>query len=100
MADGLCDLDNQRPATHTVRVRQNGRETILELCSAHYQQLRSQQSRTSPFESLLSGSPFGDIFDEDFGKLASNLATPIPREREATNIEEFISENTKEIIQQ
>lgn len=100
MADGLCDLDNQRPATHTVRVRQNGRETTLELCDAHYQQLRQQQSQTSPFDSLFSGSPLGDFFGDDFGQLSSNLGTPLPREREATNIEEFISESTKEIIQQ
>lgn len=100
MADGICDLDNRRSATHTVRVRQNGRETTLELCDAHYQQLRQQQSQTSPFESLFAGSPFGDFFGNDFGQLASNLGTPLPREREATNIGEFVSENTKEIIQQ
>lgn len=100
MADGICDLDDRRPATHTVRVRQNGRETTLELCDVHYRQLRQQQSQTSPFESLFSGSPFGGFFGDDFGQLASNLGTPLPREREATNIGEFVSENTKEIIQQ
>jgi len=100
MADGTCDLDNHRPATHTVRVRQNGRESTLELCDMHYQQLRRQQSQISPFESLFSGSPLDDFFGNDFGQLASTLGTPLPREREATNIEEFISENTKEIIQQ
>jgi ATP-dependent Clp protease ATP-binding subunit ClpC len=100
MADGICDIDNQRPATHTVRVSRNGRETTLELCSAHYNQLRAQQAQTSPFEALFSGNGFGDFFGDDFPSFASQLGTPLPREREATNIEEFISENTKEIIQQ
>lgn len=100
MADGLCDIDESRPATHTVRVRRDGRETTLELCDTHYNQLRQQQSQTSPFESLFSGSGFDNFFGDDFPSLASRLGTPLPREREATNIEEFISENTKEIIQQ
>jgi ATP-dependent Clp protease ATP-binding subunit ClpC len=100
MADGICDIDNKRPATHTVRVRQNGRETTLELCDTHYNQLRDQHSHTSPFESLFLNSGFGDFFGNDFPSLASNLGSPLPREREATNIEEFISESTKEIIQE
>jgi ATP-dependent Clp protease ATP-binding subunit ClpC len=100
MADGICDIDNQRSATHTVRVRQDGREVTLELCDVHYDQLRRQQAQTSPFEALFSGSDFGDFFGDDFPSFASQLGTPLPREREATNIEEFISENTKEIIQQ
>jgi hypothetical protein len=99
MADGICDIDNQRPATHSVRVVQNGRETALELCDTHYDQLRAQQSRTSPFDSLFSGRGFDDFFSDDFPSMASQLGSPLPREREATNIEEFISENTKEIIQ-
>lgn len=100
MADGICDIDKQRPAAHTVRVSRNGSVTTLELCSAHYDQLRSQQAQTSPFEALFSGSGFSDFFGNDFPSFASQLGTPLPREREATNIEEFISENTKEIIQQ
>ena len=100
MADGICDIDKQRPATHTVRVSRNGSETTLELCAAHYNQLRSQQAQTSPFEALFSGSGLNDFFGDDFPSFVSQLGTPLPREREATNIEEFISENTKEIIQQ
>jgi ATP-dependent Clp protease ATP-binding subunit ClpC len=98
MADGICDVDNQRTATHTVRVRRNDSETTLELCDTHYRQLMQSQSQTSPFESLFSG--FGDAFGEDFPSFASQLGYPLPRDREATNIEEYISEHTKEIIQQ
>src|SRR5581483_4484901 len=98
MANGICDIDNQRAATKTVRVRRGGRETTLELCDAHYQQLMRSQSQTSPFDSLFSG--FNDFFGDDFPSLASELGDPLPRDREATNIEEYISEHTKEIIQQ
>src|SRR5690348_13091555 len=98
MADGICDIDKQRTATHTVRVRRNERETTLELCDAHYQQLMRSQTQASPFESLFSG--FGDFFGDDFPSLSSDLGYPLPRDREATNIEEYISEHTKEIIQQ
>src|SRR5882757_4895133 len=100
MANGICDIDKTRPATHTVRVTQNGRESTLELCDTHYQQLQRQQSQTSPFESLFSSSGFTDPFSDDFPGFASQLGSPLPREREATNIEELISEHTKEIIQQ
>ncbi|MDB5181743.1 MAG: ATPase with chaperone, ATP-binding subunit [Candidatus Saccharibacteria bacterium] len=100
MADGICDIDEQRPATHSIRVRQSGREATLELCDVHYEQLRRQQSRTSPFESLFSGSELGSFLGNDFPGFASSLGAPLPRDREATNIEEFISESTKEIIQQ
>ncbi len=100
MADGICDIDRSRPATHTVRLSRNGRETILELCDTHYRQLRSRQAQISPFEALFSGNEFGNFFGDDFPGFASQLGTPLPREREATGIEEFISENTKEIIQQ
>ena len=97
MANGVCDIDNRRPAAHTVKVSRDGREVTLELCSLHYSQLRSQQSQTSPFEALFSSNE--NFFNEDFPSLASQLGTPLPREREATGIEEFISDNTKEIIQ-
>ncbi len=100
MANGLCDIDGTRKATHTVNVRQNGHETTLELCTLHYNQLRAQQTQTSPFESLFSGRGLDDFFSNDFPSLSSELGTPLPRDREATDIEEFISENTKEIIQQ
>jgi ATP-dependent Clp protease ATP-binding subunit ClpC len=100
MADGICDIDNSRPATHTVRVRRDGRETVVELCETHYNQLRSQQDQTSPFESLFSGRGLDNFLGDDFPSFASSLGSPLPRERDAINIEEFISENTKEIIQE
>ncbi|MDB5171107.1 MAG: ATPase with chaperone, ATP-binding subunit [Candidatus Saccharibacteria bacterium] len=99
MANGSCDMNDGNPASHKVRIRQNGKESTLELCDAHYRQLLRSQSQTSPFESLFS-SGFGDPFGDNFPDLASQLGSPLPRDREATNIQEYISEHTKEIIQQ
>ena len=62
----------------------------------HYRQL--MRSQTSPFESIFSG--FSDPFSEDFPGFASRLGYPLPRDREATNIEEYVSDHTKEIVQQ
>lgn len=95
MANGRCDMDDGRPATHSVRVSRNGQEITMELCDVHYRQLMRYQP--SPLESLFSG--FNDPFAEDFPGFASQLGSPLPRDREATNIEEYISEHTKEIIQ-
>jgi ATP-dependent Clp protease ATP-binding subunit ClpC len=100
MANGICDIDNRRSATHIVRVKQNGRETTLELCDEHYQQLRQRQSQTSPFESLFTNNGLNRPSSDEFSDFTSKLGYPLPRDREATNIEEFISEHTKEIIQQ
>lgn len=68
----------------------------MELCDMHYRQL--MRSQASPFDSLFSGS--NDPFTEVFPGFASQLGNPLPRDREATNIEEYVSEHTKEIIQQ
>lgn len=100
MANGICDLDNQRPATKTVRVVRNGQEVTLELCDIHYRQLRQQQSQTSPFESLFSSSSFFNPLSNDFSSFSSQPGVPVSHEREATKIEDYISEHTKEIIQQ
>lgn len=103
MANGLCDIDNIRPATHTVTNSHNGKREVLELCGEHYAQLRGSRRSASPFDALFSGSSLFDMFDglpSEFGGFASNLGTPLPRDREATNLEDYLSEHTKEIIQQ
>ncbi|HUC20725.1 MAG TPA: hypothetical protein VMR98_04490, partial [Candidatus Polarisedimenticolaceae bacterium] len=96
MADGICDICNIRPATRVVRVLQDGREVELEVCNIDYAKLR-QQSQTSPFESLFSGTPFED-FERDFGGMTP-ARDPYRGNREAVNIEEYISDHTKELLQ-
>jgi ATP-dependent Clp protease ATP-binding subunit ClpC len=102
MANGICDIDHRLPATHTVTTIRNGRRQTLELCDQHYAQLQAQQRPASAFDSLFGSNlfdMFGDLPDS-FGGLASDLGQPLPRDRETTNIEDFISDHTKEIIQQ
>jgi ATP-dependent Clp protease ATP-binding subunit ClpC len=111
MADGLCDIDKQRPATHVVRVRRNGQETTLELCDEHYAQLQREQFMRSPLDSLFSGLPGGD--EDIFSRLMGNGgpgssadaarrpvsgSAPI-REREGTNLADLISQHTEELLQ-
>jgi ATP-dependent Clp protease ATP-binding subunit ClpC len=108
MANGICDIDHERPATHTIRISRNGQMTTLELCEEHYMALMRQQGTTSPFESLFSGrSPF-DSADSTAGSgsltdaLAEFGSSPSarPRGREAVSIEQYLSEHTRNIIQQ
>lgn len=98
MANGRCDMDDGRPATRTVRVRQNGREKNLELCDIHYRQLIRSQASTSPFDNLFSDA--NSLFEDQFPGYSSGSESPMSRERESTNISDYISEHTKEIIQQ
>ena len=100
MAKGLCDICKQRPATHTVVITRNGRREVAELCNQDYARLRSRDT-ASPFDSLFGGSPF-DMFDDlpsDFGNFSSDMGYPLPRDREATNLEDLLSDHAKEIIQ-
>lgn len=100
MAKGLCDICKQRPATHTVVITRNGRREVAELCNQDYARLRSRDT-ASPFDSLFGGSPF-NMFDDlpsDFGNFSSDMGYPLPRDREATNLEDLLSDHAKEIIQ-
>lgn len=104
MANGICDVCHWRPATHTITASRNGHQQAVELCDVDYARLR-QQAPASPIDSFFGGG--SNLFDlltsanqpRDFGAFASDLDYPLPREREATNIEEFLSEHTKEIIE-
>ncbi|MDB5179144.1 MAG: ATPase with chaperone, ATP-binding subunit [Patescibacteria group bacterium] len=98
MANGICDICKRRPSTHAAKVSRDGREMTLELCNIDYARLRQQQAMGSPFNSLFSGGMF-DMLSDDFPAFSSQLGYPVPRDREATNIEEFISEHTKELLQ-
>ena len=106
MANGICDVCHWRPATHTLTISRNNRQQAVELCDVDYARLR-QQAPASPIDSFF-GSSGGNLLEwlnaanrpSDFGDFAAELGYPLPREREATNIEEFLSDHTKEIIEQ
>ncbi len=102
MAQELCQICNERPATVEVTVSRNGRQELLRVCNYDYQKLvRSQQFR-SPMERMFGGgSPFDDFFSDfdDFGGFSSRIGYPIPRHREALDIDQYLSSSTKELIQ-
>jgi ATP-dependent Clp protease ATP-binding subunit ClpC len=126
MANGLCDIDNSTPATHTVRVSRNGQVTSLELCDEHYMALMRERSLVSPLESLFAGRSagpggggggLGSLFDRlpGFGSGTEEApparqprrraagdqgAIPVGGTREAVNIEQYLSDHTQEIVQQ
>ncbi len=103
MAQELCQICNQRPATVQVTVSRNGRQELLRVCNYDYQKLARSQQFRSPMERMFAGSPFDDFFsdfnNDDFGGFSSRIGYPIPRHREALDIDQYLSENTKELIQ-
>jgi ATP-dependent Clp protease ATP-binding subunit ClpC len=103
MAENVCDICKKRPAIATVRVKQNGKQQTLNVCEYDYRQLESRQQYSSPFSSFFNRGrdPFEDMFSfGDFPSFSSDLGYPIPRHREAVDISQFFSEQTKELIQQ
>ncbi len=105
MVRGICDICKTRPATTKVRVSQNGRTQLLEVCAQDYRRLKRQERRAySPFESFFGGiDPFSDLssfFEDDFPSFSSQLGYPIPRHREAVDVSEYFSEQTKDFIQE
>ncbi|EME25717.1 ATPase, AAA family, partial [Galdieria sulphuraria] len=102
MGNGICDICGHRPATHIITTSRGGRQQITELCEQDHARLRGKSRAASPFDSLFSGGGF-NMFDDlpsEFSRLSSDMGYPLPRDREATNLEDYLSEHTKEIIQQ
>src|SRR5581483_7447456 len=59
----LCDICHQRPATVQVRVREDGRETTLNVCEQDYERLRAQEQRPLWGRDLFGGCLFGGLGD-------------------------------------
>ena len=104
MARELCEICNQRPASMQVTVSRNGRQEVLNVCNYDYRKLARDQQFGSPLERVFSsGSPFDDFFSDfgnDFPSFSSGLGYPIPRHREGLDIDQYLSANTKELIQE
>ncbi|HWP47119.1 MAG TPA: AAA family ATPase [Candidatus Limnocylindrales bacterium] len=104
MAAKLCEMCGIRPATVRVTVTQDGRRRTLDICDMDYARLRRQDRRPlSPLESLFRGSLFEDFFRdsglEDFESIFSDRGWR-GRDREAVDLDTFLSEHTKELLQQ
>jgi ATP-dependent Clp protease ATP-binding subunit ClpC len=97
MAQRLCDIDHTRPAVAQVTVTRNGKQEVLNVCAVHLRQLQRQQF-TSPMDRMFSDDFFNDFGDE-FGSFSSRLGYPIPRHREAVDVDQYLSDHAKELIQ-
>ncbi|PRY92832.1 ATP-dependent Clp protease ATP-binding subunit ClpC [Hasllibacter halocynthiae] len=113
MANGICDVCGERPATVEVQARVNGRLRDVELCDRDYRRLTGRGRASSPLESLFGGSPLGggSMFDEFFGEGSplrgafggenggetSRLSPRRPRE--SVNVMDVMSERAKEMLQ-
>src|SRR5581483_3424272 len=100
----LCDICQQRPATVQVRVREDGRETTLNVCEQDYERLRAQEQRSPLGRDLFGGSLFegfgDDFFDRFFEPSERRRRIPRWREREVVDINEYLSEQAQEVLQQ
>ena len=96
MVARVCQVCGERPATTRVSVLQNGVRKTLELCDADYERLYGRRVRgTSPLESLFRGSPWEDLMGGDGG-----FGPPAARSRESVDIDDYLSEHAKEILQE
>lgn len=96
----LCDVCHKRPATAIITMIRNNQKQTIHLCAFDYADLERQRTRS--YESLFGESPFGEFFSRlsnDFETFSSEIGTPIPRHREGTDISQFFSGQTKELIQ-
>ncbi|MCX8104124.1 MAG: Clp protease ClpC, partial [Candidatus Bipolaricaulota bacterium] len=92
MATRLCDICGIRPATVQVSIVRDGRSEVLHLCSIDYARLRRERELFSPLESLFGRSLWEDFFGEP--------RTPWHRDREAVDIDAYLSQHAKELLQQ
>ena len=97
MPQTKCDVCKQRPATHQITSVKNGQRQRLNLCKQDYLKYKQSKSR-SAFDQLFSGS---SLFDEFFEGAPSGFGRDFSRsrQREAKDISEYFSDQTKDLIQ-
>jgi ATP-dependent Clp protease ATP-binding subunit ClpC len=101
MAQQVCDICHKRPATVRVTVLENGRRKPLDVCDYDYNRLTRHQQYISPLESLFQDGLLDDFFgDRSDGSLFNTLGrTRSVRDRETINLNDYLSEQTKEFLQ-
>jgi ATP-dependent Clp protease ATP-binding subunit ClpC len=100
MSGILCDICKTRPATAKVTVLQNGQRKVLHVCTQDLRKL--QQQSASPFDRMFGGPLSNDLFQDsdEFENFSSRLGYPLPRHREAVDIDQYLSAHTKELLQE
>lgn len=100
MTEQVCDICRIRPATTQVRIIKNGQSRILNVCQ--WDLLKLKQQSSSPFDRIFGERNMFDDFSVfgDFNELPSGMGHTIPRYREAVDIDKYLSDHTKELIQE
>jgi ATP-dependent Clp protease ATP-binding subunit ClpC len=98
MVQKLCDLCNERPAVARVQLERNGTKRTIQVCAVDLDRLQREEFM-SPMDRMFSGHGFDDFFDRDFSDLSSRIGYPMPRRREAVDIDKYLSDHAKELIQ-
>src|SRR5689334_7379127 len=101
MPSTLCNICKKRSAIRQVRVVQNNREILMNLCDYDYRKLQRQSNATSSFESLFRGS---DFFEDFLGGFEDEEAGPTfpqsQRTRQSLDIGEYLSDHAQRLIQE
>ncbi len=104
MRNRMCQLCNSRPATARVTVVENGSRRTMDICEADYERLsRRQGGSSSPLESLFRGGLRQDFFGEPDGDepgIQDLVRARRGPARESVDIDEYLSEQAKELLQE
>ena len=99
MSGLICDICKTRPAVARVTVLENGIRKVLHVCTQDLRKL--QQHSASPFDRMFGGSFMDNLFQDidEFGDFSRGQEQPLPRHREAVDIDQYLSAHTKELLQ-
>ncbi|MGB9856547.1 MAG: AAA family ATPase [Dictyoglomaceae bacterium] len=95
MSKKMCDICGVRPATIRVSIIRNGRKQTLDLCEIDYAKYRQRERSFSPLESLF----WGDFFKEFFGEEFEPFGRREGFDREAIDLDAYLSDSAKEYLQ-
>jgi len=100
MSGILCDICKNRHATAKVTVLENGQKKVLHVCTQDLRKL--QQQSASPFDRMFGGPLLNNLFQDigEFEDFSSRFGDPLPRHREAVDIDQYLSAHTKELLQE
>ena len=100
MSGILCDICKTRHATAKVTVLENGQKKVLHVCTQDLRKL--QQQSASPFDRMFGGPLLNNLFQDigEFEDFSSRFGDPLPRHREAVDIDQYLSAHTKELLQE
>lgn len=104
MSREICEICKSRNATRKVSVLKNGERHIIGICEEDLLRLQGLQRQSgSLFDRMFSGSNFDDIFgdlNKNSSYYTSGPENQQSRNREAIDIDQYLSGHAKELIQE